>query len=288
MTNEPFHHSEFTIERLAARREQTVSICLPARNEAATIGPIVDALLPLRALGVVDQLVVVDESTDGTADLARAHGAEVHRQSALLPEFGPVCGKGDAMWRALSVLTGDVVCFLDADSEDLTAHFALGLIGPLLTQPSVSFVKAFYRRPLKVGETTLPAGGGRVTELLARPLLTRFYPELAAIRQPLAGEVAGRRELFERLPFACGYSVDIGLLIDAWREVGTAGIAQVDLDCRQNRHQPLSDLGPMAEAVLGAVTVRLEREGRLAADEPVPAVVERPPMRELMGQLTAG
>ncbi len=282
MTNEPFHHSEFTVERLAARREQSVSICLPARNEAATIGPIVDALLPLRALGVVDQLVVVDESTDGTAELARAHGAEVHRQSALMPEFGPVCGKGDAMWRALSVLTGDVVCFLDADSEDLTAHFALGLLGPLLTQPGVSFVKAFYRRPLKVGETTLPAGGGRVTELLARPLLTRFYPELAAIRQPLAGEVAGRRDLFERLPFACGYSVDIGLLIDAWQEVGAGGIAQVDLDCRQNRHQPLADLGPMADAVLGAVTRRLEREGRLAPGPDGPALVERPPMRELI------
>jgi glucosyl-3-phosphoglycerate synthase len=288
VTSQPFHHSEFSAERLAKRRRQTVSVCLPARNEAATIGPIVDALLPLRELGVIDQLVVVDESTDGTADIAREHGAEVHRQSALMPEFGPVCGKGDAMWRSLSVLTGDVVCFLDADSEDLTAHFALGLLGPLLTRRTISVVKGFYRRPLKVGETTLPAGGGRVTELLARPLLARFYPELAAIRQPLAGEVAARRELLERLPFACGYSVDIGLLIDAWTEVGARGIAQVDLDTRQNRHQPLADLGPMADAVLAAVTGRLEREGRLAPGDAGLALVERPPMAELARSLAPG
>ena len=258
---------------------------LPARDEAATIGPILDELMPLREAGVLDQVVVLDDSTDGTAAIAAARGAEVHDQSLLRPDFGPVQGKGDAMWRGLSIATGDVVCYLDADSREFGPHFALGLVGPLLCDDDVHFVKGFYRRPLEVGGTRLPEGGGRVTELTARPLLARFFPELAAVHQPLAGEMAGRRALLERLPFACGYAVDIGLLIDAWREVGIGGLAQVDLDVRQNRHRPLSELGPMAAAVLSSVTARLEDDGRLA-----PAAwelggaapyLERPPVAQL-------
>jgi len=291
-----YAHTEFPPERLAAGREQTVSVCLPARNEAGTIGPILERLLPLRDHhGVVDQVVVVDRSTDGTADIARSLGAEVHDQDALMPELGPVLGKGDAMWRALAVLTGDVICFLDADSERFGAHFACGVLGPVLCRPGVAFVKGFYRRPFRLGETTLPDGGGRVTELTARPLLNLFYPDLAAVQQPLAGEVAARRELLERLPFATGYGVDVGLLVDAYTVAGLDAIAQVDLDERQNAHQPLRDLGPMAYAVLQAVAVRLEREGRLRG--PLPATftpsgvdashvevsepVERPPLRSL-------
>ena len=258
-----YGHETFPAGRLAAERESTVSVCLPARNEARTIGPILEQLMPLRELGVVDQIVVLDHSSDGTAEIARALGAEVHAQNELMPEVGPVLGKGDAMWRALPVLTGEVVCFLDADSERFGAHFACGVLGPVLSRPEIAFVKGFYRRPFRVGETTFPDGGGRVTELTARPLLNLFYPELAAIRQPLAGEIAARRDLLERLPFATGYGVDIGLLIDAYSEVGLEAIAQVDLDVRQNAHQPLRDLGPMAYAVLRAVAVRLEREGRL-------------------------
>ncbi len=166
-------------------------------------------------------------------------------------------------------LTGDVVCFLDADSEDFGTHFVTGLVGPLLRDPRIAFVKGFYRRPFRVGELTLPQGGGRVTELTARPLLNLFYPDLAAIEQPLAGEIAVRRELLERLPFMTGYGVDIALLIDAYHAVGLDGLAQVDLDVRQNAHQPLRDLGPMAYAVLQAVASRLEREGRLQG--PLPA-----------------
>lgn len=291
-------HAVFTAERLAAQRDCSVSVCLPARNEARTIGPILEQLLPLCERGVVDQLVVVDHSSDGTAQIARALGAEVHAQDELMPELGPVLGKGDAMWRALPILTGEVVCFLDADSEQFGTHFACGVLGPVLCRPSISFVKAFYRRPFRVGETTVPNGGGRVTELTARPLLNLFYPDLAGIRQPLAGEIAARRELLERIPFATGYGVDIGLLIDAYAVAGLEAIAQVDLEIRQNAHQPLRDLGPMAYAVLRAVAIRLEREGRLRG--PLPAMftaedpdtvalsasqaaepVERPPLRSL-------
>jgi len=276
-------HGEFPPERLAAERECGVSVCLPARNEARTIGPILSELMPLRALGVVDQIVVVDRSSDDTAEIARRLGAEVHSQDDLMPELGPVLGKGDAMWRALPVLTGEVICFLDADSEEFGAHFASGVLGPVLCRPEISFVKGFYRRPFRIGETTVPDGGGRVTELTARPLLNLFYPDLAAIRQPLAGEIAARRELLERLPFATGYGVDIGLLIDVYAAIGLDGIAQVDLEVRQNAHQPLRDLGPMASAVLETVAARLEREGRLAPHLPIAgaAPLERPPHERL-------
>jgi glucosyl-3-phosphoglycerate synthase len=282
------HHSEFPAARLAAERTDSVSVCLPARNEAATIGPIVSALAGLLDAGVIDQLVVVDDSTDETAEIAAGAGAEVYAQAALVPEAGPVLGKGDAMWRALTVLSGEVICFLDADSQQFGDHFARGLLGPLLLggaggadggherSDEVQFVKGFYRRPFKLGDYTLPDGGGRVTELTARPLLETFYPELAAVHQPLAGEIAARRSLLERLAFRTGYGVDIALLIDAYRTVGLDRLAQVDLDVRQNSHQALHDLAPMAKAVLGAVNARLVREGRLSGSVS-DVVIERPP-----------
>jgi glucosyl-3-phosphoglycerate synthase len=290
-----FTHAEFPPERLAAERDLSVSVCLPARDEARTIGAILEVLLGLKRQGVVDQIVVVDNSTDGTAEIARSLGAEVHDQECLLPELGPVLGKGDAMWRALGVLTGDVICFLDADSDQFGPHFACGLLGPLLCRDEISFVKGYYRRPFRIGEVTLPDGGGRVTALTARPLLNLFYPELAAVEQPLAGEVAARRDLLERLPFVTGYGVDIALLLDAHREAGLDALAQVDLDVRQNAHQSLRELAPMAFAVLRALATRLERDGRLTgalpstfllADEDELRVlsaeaVERPPLTEL-------
>ena len=263
-----FHHTEFPPERLATERSHTVSVCLPARDEERTIGAIVSSLTPLRDAGAVDQIVVVDASTDDTGRIARELGAEVHNQNDLLPEMGPVLGKGDAMWRSLAVLTGDVIVFLDADSEHFGAHFACGLLGPLLCDSRISFVKGLYRRPFRVGDTTLPDGGGRVTQLTARPLLNLFYPDLAGIAQPLAGEVAARRELLESLPFVTGYGVDIALLVDAYEAVGLEGLAQVDLDVRQNAHQSLRDLGPMAFAVLRALASRLERDGRLTGPLP--------------------
>ncbi len=294
-----FDHDAFSVQRLAAEREQSISICLPARNEARTIGTILDQLVPLQAAGAVDQIVVVDSSTDGTAEIAAGYGVEVHDKQSLMPELGPVLGKGDALWRSLQVLKGDVVCFLDADSEHFGAHFACGLVGPLVVRtgshPPISFVKGFYRRPFRVGDVTLPEGGGRVTELTARPLLNLFYPELASFVQPLAGEMAGRRALLERLPFATGYGVDIALLIDAYRTVGLDGLAQVNLRVRQNAHKPLRELGPMAFAVLQAVATRLQREGRLRGPLPTAFLapgetgldalesdpVERPPYADL-------
>jgi glucosyl-3-phosphoglycerate synthase len=289
-----FEHGAFSPELLAARLQATVSVCLPARNEARTIVSILEQLLPLRASGLIDQIAVIDASSDGTGELAARLGAEVYDQDALMPEQGPALGKGDAMWRSLSVLDGEIVCFLDADSERLGAHYVRGLLGPLLT-PGIQFVKGFYRRPFRVGTQTLPEGGGRVTELSARPLLNMFYPDLAAVQQPLSGELAARRKLLERLPFVTGYGVDIALLLDAYRVAGLDAIAQVDLDVRQNAHQSLRDLGPMAYAVLHAVSSRLQREGRLrgplpgtflvAGGDGLEAVeiepVERPPLEDL-------
>jgi glucosyl-3-phosphoglycerate synthase len=298
-----FHHGEFPPERLAAERTRSVSVCVPARNEEATIGPIVADLVGLRERGAIDEVLVIDGgSSDRTPAIAAEAGADVHDEAGLLPEQGEVLGKGDAMWRALSIVESDVVVFLDADSEGFGPHFACGLAGPLVCgDGGIEYVKAFYRRPLKVGEETLPEGGGRVTELTARPLLNLFYPELAGFRQPLAGEMAGTRELLARLPFATGYAVEIALLIDAWREVGLDGLAQVDIELRQNRHQPLGELTQMAYAVLRAVCARLERDGRLTelehADELLlprekletraVRLVERPPLTSLGTTRTA-
>jgi glucosyl-3-phosphoglycerate synthase len=285
-----FHHAEFPADRLRAEREETISVCVPARDEAATIAAIAAPLVALREAGIVDQVLVVDsDSGDGTGAIAAALGADVVNPAELLPQFGPVLGKGDAMWRALTVLTGDLVCFVDADSEDFGAHFARGLLGPLVCEPGVQFVKGFYRRPFKAsGAVPEPTGGGRVTELAARPLLAAFYPELAAMRQPLAGEFAARRELLERMPFCTGYAVEMGLLLDVHAEAGLDALAQVDLDTRQNRHQRLEDLTPMAAAVLGAVTSRLRRQGRLLDGGNEAALPERPPLTQLRSPFGGG
>lgn len=278
-----FHHADFPADRLRAQRKMTISVCVPAREEAATIAGVVAPLVGLREAGLVDEVVVIDDgSRDATGAIAASLGAEVHRSAELLAQFGPVLGKGDAMWRALSVLSGDIVCFVDGDSEDFGAHFACGLLGPLVCETGVRFVKGFYRRPFKPpdGWAMQPTGGGRVSELTARPLLRAFYPELACVQQPLAGEIAAPRELLERMAFCTGYAVDVGLLVDVHAEVGAGALAQVDLDVRQNRHQPLEELAPMAAAVLAAVTSRLRRDGRLAGggDD---VVLERPPLAEL-------
>jgi glucosyl-3-phosphoglycerate synthase len=292
-----FHHSLYTASRVAKARERrglSVSVCLPARECARTIGEIVVILEQLRLAGVIDEIVVVDAaSPDGTAGVAAAAGARVHQEAELLPAYGPVLGKGDAMWRALSVLEGDVICFLDADTNSFPPHYLCGLVGPVLCEPGVSFVKAYYRRPFVAGPLSLADQGGRVNHLLARPALALFYPPLAAVRQPLAGEVAARRSLLETLPFTTGYGVEVGMLIDAWRTVGLQGLAQVDLDEHRNRHQPLAVLTPMATTVLATIAVRMEREGRLSglahageangAGAITSPPVERPPLADVPG-----
>lgn len=279
-----FHHSLYSPARIAAARAQRglgVSVCLPARECARTVGDHVTALGHLRDEGAIDEIVVIDAaSADGTAAVAQRAGAAVYQESELMPELGPVLGKGDAMYRALSVLGGEIVCYLDADTEGPCAHYAAGLIGPLVCEAEreIAFVKAFYRRPFEHGGVSLPEEGGRVNRLLARPALQLFYPQLSAVSQPLAGEVAARRELLERVPFATGYGVEIGMLIDVWREVGLDGIAQVDLDEHRNRNQPLAALEPMARTVLATIVRRVQGEGRLVGMEVAETVIERPPL----------
>jgi glucosyl-3-phosphoglycerate synthase len=222
------------------------------------LGPILVALEPLRAAGLIDELLIVDAaSRDGTAAVAAAHGAVVVQESALLAQYGPARGKGDAMWRALSATHNELIVFLDADTEDFSPRLLLGLLAPLLREPAVQFVKGTYRRPFRDDSGTASDGGGRVTELLARPLINLHLPELAGFSQPLAGEVAGRRTLLESLPFPVGYGVEIAMLIDAHRAVGLDGLAQAQLGTRQNRHQALGELSGMAYQVLVAAARRI-------------------------------
>ena len=274
-----FHHSQYPLELLLDRKRGPVTVVLPTREVGDTIGPIVSQLQGLE--GLIDQILVVDAaSEDRTAEIARTLGAEVHQESELLPEFGRALGKGDAMWRALAVARGDVIVYLDSDTRAFSSHFASGMLGPLICDDDTQFVKGFFKRPFTTvtGERR-PLDGGRVTELAARPLLSAFYPELAGFVQPLAGEVAARRDFFGRLPFAIGYAIETSMLLHA-RDLlgGTAGMAQVDLDVRHNHHQPLPKLGPMAYAVLRVILERLRAEGRLLDDH-------APPLQTADGQL---
>jgi glucosyl-3-phosphoglycerate synthase len=240
----------------------TVSVVLPALNEAATVGRIVARIRRdlVQRTGLVDELVVMDSgSTDDTIAVATAAGATVLRREDVLPELPPRPGKGDVLWRSLAATTGDVVVFVDSDLSDFSSSFVTGLLGPLLTDPTVQFVKATYDRPLQSGETLLPAGGGRVTELVARPLLALHWPALTGFVQPLGGEYAARRTLLETLSFPCGYGVEFGLLVDAYARVGLDGMAQVDLSRRKHRNSDLHKLGRMAIEILQVAETRLGR-----------------------------
>jgi glucosyl-3-phosphoglycerate synthase len=263
-------HRDLDLDALVATKGgRTTSVCLPARNEAATVGEIVTRIA---AHPLVDEVVVVDDhSTDATATEAAAGGATVVRAADVLPEYGEGPGKGQALWKAVAVSTGEIVAFCDADLRDFEPHFVTGLLGPFLLDPELGFLKAFYRRPTGDGA---PRGGGRVTELVARPVLTVLFPELADVVQPLAGEFAARRDVFEALPFVEGYGVDIGLLIDAARLCGIDHLAQVDLGVRVHRNRPLHELGPMATIVL---LTALHRAGH--PDLPVDVVLDRPDLR---------
>jgi glucosyl-3-phosphoglycerate synthase len=269
-----FHHRDFYDLAVSGGRERerpSTTLIFPARNVAGTIGTILTIVAELQArTGLPDQVIVVDaDSPDGTADIARAHGAEVYSENELMRGYGPAQGKGDAMWRSLSVARGDIVMFSDADTTDFRDHFVYGTLGPLLADPAVQFCKAAYRRPFTRGEESVPDGGGRVTELMAKPLINLFYPELAGFVQPLAGEFAGRRDLLSALPFFTGYGVEIGMLIDVFTEIGLEGMAQVDLGSRQNRHQSLTELTRMSSIVLRTVAMREGLAQRdLDGDEP--------------------
>jgi glucosyl-3-phosphoglycerate synthase len=252
-------------ELVRARAGARVAVVLPARNEADTVGAIVRAIRRELVVDVplVSEVVVVDSgSVDDTAAVAAGAGARVVRQASVLPEVGDVPGKGEALWKALFATRGDVLVFVDADLREFDPQFVVGLLGPLLTDPGVGFVKAVYDRPLSTTDRVLPAGGGRVTELVARPLLNVHWPLLAGFVQPLAGEYAARRELLERLPFASGYGVEIGLLIDVLELAGLEAMAQVDLGRRVHRNQDDAALGRMASQVLLTVLARLQTHDR--------------------------
>src|SRR5215210_2897930 len=264
-----YGHEKFEdVKRLARhKREQglTVSLVLPGRNVADTIGGIVQEVMTLNEQApLVDQILVIDaDSADGTAEVAAAKGAEVYSENELLSHHGGAHGKGDAMWRSLSVAKGDLVMFADADTKDFKPQFIYGTLGPILSVPGVRFVKGAFRRPFKSNESVEQDGGGRVTELTTKPLFNLFYPELTGFVQPLAGEFVADRELFSSIPFLTGYAVETGIMIDVFKKVGLGAMAQVDLGTRQNRHQPLFDLGKMSYSVLRAVARRLRQDGRL-------------------------
>src|SRR6201996_4615674 len=283
-----YHHRDFESLGMSSGNGAelpSTTLIFPARNVAGTIGPILSVVADLKArTGLPTQVIVVDaDSTDGTADAARAHGAEVYSENELMRDYGPAQGKGDAMWRALSVARGDIVMFADADTDDFEEHFIYGTLGPLLADEQLHFVKAAFRRPFKQGEEKVLDGGGRVTELMAKPLLNLFHPELAGFVQPLAGEFAARREVLSSVPFFTGYGVEIGMLIDVFDHVGLGEMAQVDRGPRQNRHQSLANLSRMSSVVLRTVAAREGLGQRLdgglgngALDNGVPGLWEQP------------
>jgi glucosyl-3-phosphoglycerate synthase len=290
---------QFSVAALAELKRQsgrTVSVVVPARNEAATVAEVVGQIrAALLAPGLVDELIVLDsDSTDGTAEIARTAGASVFAARDVDTGTPASPGKGEALWKSLFVSTGDLLVFIDADLTEWGPHFVTGLLGPLLTDPGTLLVKGFYDRLAddQPGVEAVPQGG-RVTELVARPLLNLYWPELAAVVQPLAGEWAVRRSLMESLPVPVGYGVEFASLTDTWSRHGLAAIAQVDLGRRGHRHQNEHDLGVMAAEILatamrrlpgppdGAAAASLQQYDRRTQDwrsRPVP-VTERPPAR---------
>ena len=225
-----YHANEFSLKCLLEAKQHTIALLLPTREVAQTIGPIAHTAAQLKDAGLLDEVLVIDAAShDDTATIARRMGLRVAQESELLSEYGPAQGKGDAMWRGLAATDSEIVVFADTDTEDFHEGFLLGLIGPLLCDPDIQLVKGAFRRPFRNGDTILAEGGGRVTELMARPLLNLHAPELTVFDQPLAGETAARRQLLEQIPFSAGYGVEIAMLIDCWRTCGLDGLAQVDL-----------------------------------------------------------
>ncbi len=296
-----FDADQFDVEELAdlrAQQDVSVSVVLPAYNEAATIGGVIQSVMAL-AGKLVDEVVVLDGgSSDDTEVVAAGHGARVHTDIGAFPELGRALGKGDALWRSLAVTSGDIVVFVDTDIRNPDPRFVTALIGPMLLEPGVELVKAFYDRPIELDGTLHPTGGGRVTELLARPLFNLFWPELAGLVQPLSGEYAGRRSLLEAIPFFTGYGVEAGMLIDTMMLRGADAIAQVDIKTRIHRNQDLMALSRMAFGVAQATFRRMPEAARAQmgnlpntyrqflredgvvgmTDAQEIAIIERPPM----------
>lgn len=280
-----FHPADFPPDRLAAARRRagtSVSVVVPARDEETTVGGVVAGLrrLGMGGSSLVDEILVVDGgSKDATPAVAAEAGARVLAQADILPGAGDAPGKGEALWKGLAATDGDLVVFVDADLTGVPEGLLCGLLGPLLSAPGIAFVKAAYERPLRLGSREHEGEGGRVTELMARPLIATFWPELSGLVQPLAGECAGRRSVLERLPFVRGYGVELAMLVDLLDEVGAEAIAQVDLGRRAHDHQSLAALGRMATEILHVALARLQAAGRLDSDEPLGRRLRQPVRR---------
>jgi glucosyl-3-phosphoglycerate synthase len=300
-----YEHDAFAdLAELARRKRElgvSVSVVLPCREVAGTVGAVIDELHALNeAAPLTDQIVAVDAaSRDGTADVCRRHGVEVYDENELMPAFGTTAGKGDAMWRALSVARGDLIVFADADTKNFGRHFVSGMLGPILLEPEIRFVKATYHRPLLGPRGEVLDDAGRVTELTAKPLLRIFFPELSAFGQPLSGELVADRDLLTSIPFLTGYAVETAMLIDVLGVTGLDAMSQVGVGVRHNRSKALRELGSMSYAVALAVVTRslgaqgaggavgdanlflravCTPEGTRLAEEPL-TLIERPPMR---------
>ncbi len=261
---------------VAAKGTERISVVLPAHNERATVGAIVSAIRRalMQACPLVDEIVVIDSrSTDDTARVAAAAGARVFAQDEVLAHLPPESGKGEALWKSLAVTTGDLIVFLDADVRNFSPSFVTGLLGPLLADPGISFVKASYDRPMAGAGDTGGDIGGRVTELVARPLLNLHWPLLAGFVQPLSGEYASRRGVLERVPFVTGYGVELALLVDLLEAHGLAAMAQVDLGARMHKHQGTAALGRMSSQIMLTAWSRLQRHGLIVATEEPVAVL---------------
>ena len=264
-----FHYSEFGDLSLLVEEKQKqnlkISLCLPTLNEEKTIAKeiiIMKSELMTR-FPLVDELVVIDSgSTDNTVKIARSFGADVYDANEILPHLEKFKGKGENLWKALYISTGDIIVYIDADIKNIHHRFAFGLIGPLLRYDKIKYVKAFYDRPISIGKNRIrPTGGGRVTELVIRPLFSLFFPELTQILQPLSGEYAGYREIFERIPFPIGYGIETSMILDIFEKWGLEVMAQVDLDRRIHRNQDTKALGKMSFAILKTFINRQKRSG---------------------------
>ncbi|MGE0028297.1 MAG: glucosyl-3-phosphoglycerate synthase [Thermoleophilia bacterium] len=262
-----YRGADYDPERVAdavRRQGLTVSVCLPTLDVADTVGPIVERVRTelVERVPLVSEIVAIDSrSRDGSPAIAAEAGATVVQDREVLPGLPPGRGKGEALWKSLAVLRGDIVVWLDSDVVDFDPAFVIGLVGPLADDPEVGYVKALYRRALGGDDD----GGGRVTEICARPLINLFHPELAVFAQPLSGEAAGRRDLLRAVPFFTGYAVELGLLIDLVRTAGLGALGQVDLGHRRHTNQPTAALGLMASTITQAVLRRLADDGRAPA-----------------------
>ena len=305
-----YHHRDFAdigaLVEMKRSQGLKISVCLPTLNTAGTVGETLRVFRRelVERQPLIDQLCIIDSrSTDGTLDIAASEGAQIFFDDEILPQMEPASGKGEALWKSLSVLEGDIIGWVDSDIENIHPRFAYGIIGPLLADPEIGYVKAFYERPLKDGDSLRASGGGRVTELTVRPMLNLFYPELAGLIQPLSGEYAGRKSILGEVPFFTGYGVETGLLIDIYNRFGLWALAQTDLEVRVHHNQDIGSLSKMSFGILQAIFRRLEGDGLIGLktepetiynvigqqagqyveDQLRINVVERPPMNSISG-----